>query len=210
MPAMFFRLQTIALGSYAAEAHLWAAQDRGGESAAESPSQYRPRHPERSAFYQLFETHFDSYVRVYEERFEPRSGSLRPVVVRSVDEFLYFLRVFRLHQVVGTDRLVETHVAGIRGQFSRSSEMSFSPTMRARLSFTGLWKPPSRKWAHRLVLAPEFGCFAAQQYRHFYPGRHKQGKRNKGVNQQNQGASGGCTGNLICAHLTRQQKNGIY
>jgi hypothetical protein len=36
----------------------------------------------------LFETHFDSYVWAYEERFEPQSGPLRPVVVRSVEEFL--------------------------------------------------------------------------------------------------------------------------
>jgi hypothetical protein len=50
--------------------------------------QFAQRLPERSAFYQLFETHFDSYVRAYEERFEPRSGTLRPVVVRSVDDFL--------------------------------------------------------------------------------------------------------------------------
>jgi len=55
---------------------------------AQPASQYRPRHPERSAFYQLFESHFDSYVRAYEERFEPRSGPLRPVVVRSVEDFL--------------------------------------------------------------------------------------------------------------------------
>jgi hypothetical protein len=53
-----------------------------------NPRRNRPRHPERSAFYQLFETHFDSYVRAYEERFEPRSGALRPVVVRSVEKFL--------------------------------------------------------------------------------------------------------------------------
>jgi len=39
-------------------------------------------------FYQLFEEHFDSYVRGYEERFEPRSGPLRPVVLRCVEEFL--------------------------------------------------------------------------------------------------------------------------
>ncbi len=38
--------------------------------------------------YQLFETNFDSYVRAYEERFEPHSGPLRPVVVRSVEDFL--------------------------------------------------------------------------------------------------------------------------
>jgi hypothetical protein len=36
----------------------------------------------------LFETHFDSYVRTYEDRFEARSGPLRPVVVRSVEDFL--------------------------------------------------------------------------------------------------------------------------
>jgi len=55
---------------------------------AEGLAAYRPRHPERSGFYQLFETHFDSYVRAYEERFEAHSGPLRPVVVRSVEAFL--------------------------------------------------------------------------------------------------------------------------
>lgn len=52
------------------------------------PSPYRPRHPERTAFYRLFQDHFDSYVRAYEERFEPGSGPHRPVVLRSVEEFL--------------------------------------------------------------------------------------------------------------------------
>ena len=52
------------------------------------PSPYKPRHPENTAVYQLFEEHFDSYVRAYEERFEPRSGPLRPVVVQSVEQFL--------------------------------------------------------------------------------------------------------------------------
>jgi hypothetical protein len=60
----------------------------GGSLIAEGPAQYRPRHPERTAFYQLFEDHFDRYVRGYEERVEPRSGLLRPVVVRSVEQFL--------------------------------------------------------------------------------------------------------------------------
>jgi hypothetical protein len=55
---------------------------------ADPPVQYRPRHPEQTEFYQLFEDHFDNYVRGYEERFEPRSGPVRPVVVRSVEEFL--------------------------------------------------------------------------------------------------------------------------
>ena len=55
---------------------------------ADPPAVYRPRHPEKTAFYQLFQDHFDSYVQAYEERFEPQSGPLRPVVVRSVEEFL--------------------------------------------------------------------------------------------------------------------------
>ncbi|MGA2263155.1 MAG: transposase zinc-binding domain-containing protein [Acidobacteriota bacterium] len=67
---------------------LCAAEDPAGWTIAEPQAAYKPRHPERTGFYQLFETHFDSYVRSYEERFEPRSGPLRPVVARSVEEFL--------------------------------------------------------------------------------------------------------------------------
>jgi hypothetical protein len=63
---------------------LVAGEDPGGSLTAEAPAQYRPRHPEQTEFYQLFEDHFDSYVRGYEEGFAPRSGPLRPVVVRSV------------------------------------------------------------------------------------------------------------------------------
>jgi hypothetical protein len=88
LPAMFFRAQLIILGSLAGKPHYGADEDAGGGIVAESPSQYRPRHPERSAFYHLFENRFDSYVRAYEERFEPQSGPLRSVVVRSVEEFL--------------------------------------------------------------------------------------------------------------------------
>ena len=88
MPAMSFRLQAIVLGFHASESCLCPNADPVGGTIAESPSQYRPRHPERSAFYQLFETHFDSYVRAYEKRFEAQSGPLRPVVVRSVEQFL--------------------------------------------------------------------------------------------------------------------------
>ena len=49
---------------------------------------YRPRHPETSSFYRLFEQHFEQYLYAYEERFEPRSGPLRAVVQRSVEAFL--------------------------------------------------------------------------------------------------------------------------
>jgi hypothetical protein len=86
---MSFRHQPIILGSLALQPYDRSAdKDAAGGAVAESPSQYHPRHPERTAFYQLFETHFDSYVRAYEERFESRSGPLRPVVVRSAEDFL--------------------------------------------------------------------------------------------------------------------------
>jgi hypothetical protein len=85
---MPFQLRTIIPGLQAAKACLCIDRDAAGWIIAESPPQYRPRHPERSVFYQLFETHFDSYVRAYEERFEPQSGPLGSVVVRSVEEFL--------------------------------------------------------------------------------------------------------------------------
>jgi hypothetical protein len=85
---MPFCHQLIVAWSYAAAPRFSPGEDSGGWIIEESPAAYRPRHPERTGFYQLFETHFDSYVRAYEERFEPRSGPLRPVVVRSVEAFL--------------------------------------------------------------------------------------------------------------------------
>ena len=59
------------------------AQRQGGY-----PSLYRPRNPERTAFYQLLEQHFDDYVYAYEERYEPKAGPLRPVVRPTVEAFL--------------------------------------------------------------------------------------------------------------------------
>ncbi len=71
-----------------AEGWLRRHEHPGGWIVAESPAQYKARHPERTAFYRLFETRFDNYLRSYEERFEPRAGPLRPVVARSVEQFL--------------------------------------------------------------------------------------------------------------------------
>ena len=85
---MPFYHQPIIAWPYAVEDCLCAHEDPGARIISEPAAEYRPRHPERTGFYQLFETHFDSYVRAYEERFESRSGPLRPVVVRSVEEFL--------------------------------------------------------------------------------------------------------------------------
>ena len=55
---------------------------------------YRPRHPERTVLYRLFERHFDDYVRTHEERFERTSGPLRPVVLRTVEAYLDCGRLF--------------------------------------------------------------------------------------------------------------------
>ena len=55
---------------------------------AEASGVYRPRHPERTSFYRIFEQHFPTYVGTYEERFEHRCGPLRPVVSRTVEAFL--------------------------------------------------------------------------------------------------------------------------
>jgi len=55
---------------------------------APGPQPYRPRHPEHSAFYKLFEQHFQEYLYAYEERFEPRDGPLRPVVPKVVEAYL--------------------------------------------------------------------------------------------------------------------------
>src|SRR5881396_4100556 len=52
------------------------------------PPEDRPRHAEATVFYQTFEQHFEKYVAAYEERFEPRSGSLRHVVPEAVVQFL--------------------------------------------------------------------------------------------------------------------------
>ena len=52
------------------------------------PAHYRPRHPERTTFYQLFDRHFDRYAAIHEERFEQRSGPLRTTVRKSVNAFL--------------------------------------------------------------------------------------------------------------------------
>jgi hypothetical protein len=81
LPGMPLGIQAIRLISYADEAYVCVAGAYSGGILAEPAPQYRPRHPESSALYQQFEAHVDSYVRAYEERFEPHSGPLRPEVV---------------------------------------------------------------------------------------------------------------------------------
>ena len=61
MLAVFFPSQAIAPGSLADELYYGSDTDAYWGRVAESPAQYRPRHPERSAFYRLFDNHFDRY-----------------------------------------------------------------------------------------------------------------------------------------------------
>ena len=49
---------------------------------------YRPRHPERTALYQLIERAGESYRYCHEERFEPKDGVLRKEADTAIDAFL--------------------------------------------------------------------------------------------------------------------------
>jgi hypothetical protein len=54
----------------------------------ETAQVYRPRHPERTALYRVFERHFEQYLHEYEERFEPECGPLRPCARAVVEQYL--------------------------------------------------------------------------------------------------------------------------
>jgi ribosomal protein S27E len=63
--------------------------DRGAAGLVrESPAVYRPRRPERTAFYRLVDGHFGEFAAVHEERYESEDGPLRPVVGRVVEPYL--------------------------------------------------------------------------------------------------------------------------
>jgi len=49
---------------------------------------YHPRNPESSSLWQLFNHHFESFVRCYEERFEKKYGFLRNVFRNVVEKYL--------------------------------------------------------------------------------------------------------------------------
>lgn len=49
---------------------------------------YRPRHPERTVFYQVLFHYFDRYLAEYESRFEKGYGFLRPVIKQVVERYL--------------------------------------------------------------------------------------------------------------------------
>jgi hypothetical protein len=49
---------------------------------------YRPRRPKDSPLFRLVNEHIEKFLSVYDERFAPRHGPLRPVVERTLREFL--------------------------------------------------------------------------------------------------------------------------
>ena len=49
---------------------------------------YRPRRPRASLLYRLIHDHFQEFTTVYDERFQRRWGSWRPVVAEVVEKFL--------------------------------------------------------------------------------------------------------------------------
>jgi hypothetical protein len=54
----------------------------------EGPSVYRPRNPERTPLWKLFDEHYLDFTRIHEERFEHEDGALRAVVTKTVTAFL--------------------------------------------------------------------------------------------------------------------------
>jgi hypothetical protein len=49
---------------------------------------YKPRRPRDSPLFRLVKEHIEEFLRIYDERFAPRHGPLRPVVARTLREFL--------------------------------------------------------------------------------------------------------------------------
>ncbi len=49
---------------------------------------YRPRRPERTVAYRALAHHFERFLQVYEDRFEPAFGYLRAVVKKAVYQYL--------------------------------------------------------------------------------------------------------------------------
>jgi hypothetical protein len=69
----------VALASCVAEA---------ADARASGPRLYRRRHPEATVHYRLVAEHLETFLRVYEERFENTYGHLRPVVRRVAEQYL--------------------------------------------------------------------------------------------------------------------------
>ena len=49
---------------------------------------YRPRRPKASPLWQCLSGHFDAFLELYEEQYQPRYGFLRPIIPEVVNKFL--------------------------------------------------------------------------------------------------------------------------
>jgi hypothetical protein len=76
-PRPFDRLDRLAPGPISADACF---------RVAEGPTLHRPRHPEQTALWRLFDQHYLDFTRVHEERFEREDRPLRGVVTKTVIE----------------------------------------------------------------------------------------------------------------------------
>ena len=120
MPAMFsFRPQPIANGPRGAEPQCFGEEDAAVRVVAEPLPQYRPRHPECSAFYQLFETCFDSYVHGYDCHGLVTDGAFTPdgeflplfsLDAAAVCQLFRRLLLLRLHRA---ERLTESFMQNL-------------------------------------------------------------------------------------------------
>ena len=79
--------RALALGGTRTRAPSACDRLLAGFHVCEAQAVYRPRHPERSAFYKLLDQHFERYLSAYEERYERSSGPLRPVVQKTVHAY---------------------------------------------------------------------------------------------------------------------------
>ncbi len=93
-----------------------APEDFEASPAAETLAQYRSRHPERTDSYWRFETYFDAYLPAREERFEPRSGPLWSVVIRSVEVIFSKDLVFRRRSGITIRQSQDRESAVMSGQ----------------------------------------------------------------------------------------------
>jgi hypothetical protein len=156
-------LSTVAPYSCTDEGSVCADGAACGWIIAESPPQYCPRHPEQSAFYQLFETHFDNYVGIYKERFEPNSGPLRQVVARSVEEFLACGRLQSGFGRIRCDICCKEHLLAYScrtSNFCSSCQAKRSVLFAEKLTGEILAAVPRRHWTFSIprVLRGLFEC----------------------------------------------------
>ena len=112
-----------------------------------------------------FETHFDSYVRAYEERFEPRSGPLRPVVPRSVEEFLSCGRLQGGFARIRCDKCRKEHLLAFSCRtrnFCSSCQAKRSVLFAEKLAGEILAPVPHRHWTFSIARVLR-GLFARER-----------------------------------------------